>query len=518
MTPKTSFRHSTRRSSTEQLLRGGVIETNSLLYLWGNLTRFNHALKALYLGVLISTLLQSGCTVGPKYRPPSVQLQPFHNAPAIAGRATGSATPPLDTWWTGFQDSELTRIIQRALDQNLDLQAAVARVEQARAVAKEAGAKRLPAGTLNAQSEAFRQSLESQVGRYAPVLPGFNRNQVYYDLNVGATWEADIFGGLRRGAQAATAEAQAAEAAHMGTRVSIVADAADAYFQIRGAQIRIQLAKEQIDTDDHLVRLVRQRKEAGIGSDRELAQAEALLSQAKATLPPLVIILESQLNRLDVLLGAQPGTYATELATAADIPTIPAISTAGPAPDLLRRRPDIIAAERHLAASNARIGQALAEYYPKISLAGLIGNESIAPGHLFKESTFQPSAVAGLRWRLFDFGRVDAEVRQARGANAEALLLYRNSVLRAAEDVEDAFNALSQSQTRRDEVLREIDALQRVRDLSQQSYTAGVIPLTDVLDADRQLLVAKDDLAVSRETAARSAVASFRALGGGWTL
>src|SRR5216683_1055945 len=143
-------------------------------------------------------------------------------------------------WWTGFQDSELTRIIQRALDQNLDLQAAVTRVEQSRAVAKEAGAKRLPGGTLNAQSEAFRQSLESQLGRYSPVLPGFNRNQAYYDLNVGATWEADIFGSLRRGAQAATAEAQAAEAAHMGTRVSIVSDAADAYLQIRGAQIRIQ--------------------------------------------------------------------------------------------------------------------------------------------------------------------------------------------------------------------------------------------------------------------------------------
>jgi NodT family efflux transporter outer membrane factor (OMF) lipoprotein len=491
---------------------------NSPRYQCRRLPAFNDGVKALYLVVLMAAAWLTGCMVGPKYHPPSVQLQPFHNAPATARRATDSSAPPLDTWWAGFEDPELTRIIQRALDQNLDLQAAVTRVEQARAVAKEAGAKRLPSGTLNARSEAFRQSLESQVGRFSPALPGFSRDQAYYDLNVGATWEADIFGGLERGAQAASAEAQAAEAAHMGTRVSVVADAADAYFQIRGAQIRIKLAKEQIETDDHLVRLVRQRAEAGIASDRELAQAEALLSQAKATLPPLAIILESQLNRLDVLLGAQPGTYAAELEAPADIPPIPAISTAGSASDLLRRRPDIIAAERRVAASNSRIGQALAEYYPKISLAGLIGNESIAPGHLFKESTFQPSAVAGLRWRLFDFGRVDAEVKQARGANAEALLLYRNSVLRAAEDVEDAFNALSQSEARRDEVLSEIEALRRVRDLSQQSYTAGVIPLTDVLDADRQLLVAQDDLAVSRETAARSAVASFRALGGGWTL
>jgi outer membrane protein TolC len=183
----------------------------------------------------------------------------------------------------------------------------------------------------------------------------------------------------------------------------------------------------------------------------------------------------------------------------------------------LRRRPDIIAAERHLAASNARIGQALAEYYPKISLAGVLGNVSIAPGNLFKARTFQPSAVAGLRWRLFDFGRVDAEVKQARGANAEALLQYRASVLRAAEDVEDAFSVLAESESRRDEIVREIDSLQRVKDLSEQSYKAGVIPLTDVLDADRQLLVAQDDLALTRETAARAAVGSFRALGGGWT-
>ncbi|HEY4047220.1 MAG TPA: efflux transporter outer membrane subunit [Acidobacteriaceae bacterium] len=502
--------------SKEQLLHEIAPEKNRLISPWRHLRALHDPVKALYLGVLISAALLTGCTVGPKYQRPSVQLQPFHNAPAVAGRVTGPPAPSLDTWWTGFQDPELTRVIQRALEQNLDLQAAMARVQQARAVAKEAGANRLPSGTLNAQAEAERLSLESGVGRYSPALPNFHRDQAYYDLNVGATWEADIFGSLKRAAQAATAEAQAAEAARMGTRVSIVAEAADSYFQIRGAQIRIGFAKEQIETDDHLVRLVRQRKGAEIASDRELAQAEALLSQAKATLPPLATILESQLNRLAVLLGVQPGTYAAELTAPADIPPVPAISTAGPASDLLRRRPDIIAAERQLAASNARIGQALAEYYPKVSLAGLIGNESIAPGHLFKERTFQPSAVAGLRWRLFDFGRVDAEVKQARGANAEALLLYRNSVLRAAEDVEDAFSALTQSEARRDEILRELAALQRVRDLSQQSYAAGVIPLTDVLDADRQLLFAKDDLAVSRESAARSAVSSFRALGGGW--
>ena len=369
---------------------------------------------------------------------------------------------------------------------------------------------------MNAQAQTFHQSLEGPVGRFGPALPGYNRDQAYFDLNVGASWEADIFGSLKRGAEAAMAEAQAADASRMGTRISIAADAADAYLQIRGAQSRIALAKDQITTDEHLVELVRQRRAAGIASERELAQSEALLSQARATVPPLQITLESQLNRLDVLLGVQPGTYAGELAVVSDIPAAPSIGVTEPAADLLRRRPDLIAAERRVAASNARIGQALAEYYPKISLAGVLGNESIAPGHIFQEKTFQPIAVAGLRWRLFDFGRVDAEVKQARGANAEALLQYRASVLRATEDVEDAFSVLAQSESRRDEIAREIDALQRVKDLSEQSYKAGVTALTDVLDADRQLLVAKDDLAVTREAAARAAVGSFRALGGGW--
>jgi len=264
------------------------------------------------------------------------------------------------------------------------------------------------------------------------------------------------------------------------------------------------------------LQLVLQRRTAGIASDRELAQAEALLAQAKASVPQIQITLEAQLNRLDVLMGAQPGTYASELKTVSDIPAIPAIPLFAEPSELMRRRPDIIAAERRVAASNARIGQALAEYYPKLSLSALLGNEATNAADLFREKTFQPGAIVGLRWRLFDFGRVDAEVKQARGANAEALAGYRNSVLHAAEDVEDSFHALIQLEARQDDVVREIAALQRVRDRSQEAYQAGVIALTDLLDADRQLLVARDDLALTRENAARAAVGSFRALGGGW--
>jgi NodT family efflux transporter outer membrane factor (OMF) lipoprotein len=465
---------------------------------------------------LALTAGMTGCAVGPKYRRPTVNLQPFHSAPSVEARTTSLPAPPLDQWWTGFRDPELTRIVKRALDQNLDLAAAMTRVQQARAAAQGAGARRTPSGNLYASTTTLYQSTESMTGRLASHLPGYGRTQNYYDLGFIASWETDLFGGLKKGAQAATAEAQAAEASQTGTRISAAAEAADAYMQIRGAQARLIFAKDQIATDEHLVELVQQRKDAGVASDRELAQAQALLSQAKATIPLLTVSLEAQLNRLDVLMGAQPGTYAAELSSVADIPDVPQISGYGTPTDLLRRRPDIIAAERMVAASNARIGQALAEYYPKFSLSGIVGSQAVAAAHLFEQQGFQPISVVGLRWRLFDFGAVAAEVKRARGANAEALIQYQSSVLHAAEDVEDVFSLLVQSENRRNEILREIAELQRVRDLSEESYAAGVIPLTDVLDADRQLLAAKDDLAVARESAARAAIGSYRALGGGW--
>jgi NodT family efflux transporter outer membrane factor (OMF) lipoprotein len=458
----------------------------------------------------------TGCAVGPKYHRPTVNLQPFHNAASIETRTASLSAPPLDQWWTGFRDPELTRIVQRALDENLDLAAAITRVQQARAAARGAGAQRMPSGNLNASTTTLYQSTESMTGRLAAHMPGYNRYQNYYDLGFIASWETDLFGGLKKGAQAAAAEAQAAEAFHAGTRITVAAEAADAYMQIRGAQARLIFAKDQIATDQHLVELVQQRRDAGVAPDRELAQAQALLSQTKATIPLLTVSIEAQLNRLDVLMGAQPGTYAAELTPVVDIPDVPEISGFGTPTDLLRRRPDVIAAERMVAASNARIGQALSEYYPKLSLSGIVGSQALAPAHLFEQQGFQPVSVVGLRWRLFDFGRVAAEVEGARGANAEALLQYRSSVLHAAEDVEDAFSLLVQSENRRNEILREIAELQRVRDLSEESYAAGVIALTDVLDADRQLLAAKDDLAVARESAARAAIGSYRALGGGW--
>lgn len=469
-------------------------------------------------GVLLLAL--GGCAVGPDYLEPIANLMNFHSADTAASRAATAPAPQLDSWWEGFNDPELTRIVHRALDQNLDLAAALARVEQARAAARGAGAQLLPSVDLSSQGRRQKQSLESPTGAIAHNLPGYHRYQSLYDVGIGASWEIDLFGGLRRAAEAATAEAQAAEAAGLGTRISVAADAADAYLRIRGDQVRIAVATEQVATNARLLDLVQQRFAQGLSTDREVAQAEALLAGARASLQPLRIDLEGQLNRLDVLMGTQPGTYAAmwpELGNKpGNIPSAPAIAGTAPT-DLLRRRPDIIAAERRLAASNARIGAALSDYYPKFSLSGLLGFESSVSDHLFRATTFQPQGMLGLRWRLFDFGKVDAQVAVARGAEAEALALYRQSVLHAAEDVENAFTALVQLEAHVQELEREVSALSRARDLSQTAYHGGVTPLTDVLDANRQLLAAQDAHARARTDVARAAVSAFRALGGGWS-
>jgi outer membrane protein TolC len=215
-------------------------------------------------------------------------------------------------------------------------------------------------------------------------------------------------------------------------------------------------------------------------------------------------------------MGVQPGTYAHELATAREIPPIPAISGDQQPTDMLRRRPDVIAAERRLAASNERIGVAISDYYPKISLSGALGFDSLSAGHLFISGAFQPVGGGALRWRLFDFGKVAAEVAQARGANAEALAVYREAVLRAAEDVENALSGLTQTEADVIELQDEVQSLVKARDLAEQAYLAGSITLTDVLDADRQLLIAQDAFDANRADAARAAVGVFRALGGGW--
>jgi len=279
----------------------------------------------------------------------------------------------------------------------------------------------------------------------------------------------------------------------------------------------LRLAQAQEATQAHLVELVDLRFRQGVAANRELQRATGELERVRASIAPLRAAIDGQLYRLDVLMGTPAGSHRDAFASGTEQPAPPQPAGSAAPVDLLRRRPDIVMAERRLAASNARVGMAIAEYYPHVNLQGLLGWESVESGTLFSASAQQSGGILGLRWRLFDFGRVDAEVAAARGREAQELAAYRSAVLRATEDVESALSRFVESRSQAQVLARQIAALTTARDQAQQAYAAGVLPLIDVLDADRELLAASDRLAIARAGESRAAVASYRALGGGWS-
>jgi NodT family efflux transporter outer membrane factor (OMF) lipoprotein len=465
--------------------------------------------------------LAAGCAVGPDYQRPITALPGAYRGSGALGDAVSvapSAATELGTWWTAFSDPDLGRYVTEALRQNLDLAQASARVLQARSGLDAAEAALLPSGNIAAQTARSYQSTQTPLGQVLSSQPGYSRLGNAREANLEASWELDLFGGLRRSKEASSAEYAASEAAATAVRLAIAAQTADTYLQIRGLQTRLEVARKQVQTQQQLRSTIGLRFEKGLASELQLHQAEAALSQTLATIPPLETALEASLNAMDVMLAAVPGTHRTELAVHRPVPELPAFWLTDTPADLLRRRPDIIAAERRLAASSARIGVAFAEYYPKLSISGLVGSAtSLASGKLFTGGASQAGAMAGLRWRLFDFGRINAQIHQAQAQEAEALAAYRQSILRATEDVENALVAMD----KRRELMTVLDAgaasLLRARQASGAAYEQGVVSLIEVLQADESLLRVRDAQAQNQTDAARSAVAVFKALGGGWS-
>jgi len=370
---------------------------------------------------------------------------------------------------------------------------------------------------LRQQGATVYQSVETPLGQVLAATPDFDRTGSSYEVNVGASWEVDVFGGLRRGREAARAEYAASEAGAVATRLAIAAHTADVYVTIRGLQGRLAIARQQAETRRQLLSLVKLLFGKGIAAELQVNQAEGALAQVEAQIPVLEAGLETAMNALDVLLGVQPGTYRSELSPATRVPVAPGIVETGTPAEMIRCRPDLIVAERRLAAANARIGVAMAEYYPKFSLGALLGSATtISSGNLFTSGANQALGLLGLRWRLFDFGRVDAQIAAARGQEAEVLAAYRLAVLRATEDVENAFSALVKREAQVGILTQGESSLARARGSADAAYRGGVVSLIEVLDADSNLLQVRDAKAQAQTEVARAAIASFRALGGGW--
>ncbi|RCW69252.1 efflux transporter outer membrane subunit [Pseudorhodoferax soli] len=466
---------------------------------------------------LLAAALATGCAVGPQYKRPAAPVAgPYigQAAPAPMGSAAANG---LEAWWQRFDDPLLARFVVAALDQNLELSQAQARVAQARAGLGAAHAALLPSGSIQGSAARAYQSVETPLGKLLNGAPGFDRWGSAYEMNLGASWEADLFGGLRRGREAAAADYQAAEAGAVATRLAVAAQTADIYITIRSLQSRLGIAEQQVQTQRKLLALVQRLFAHGIAAEYQVRQAEGALARVQASAPALQTALDAAMNALDVMLGAPPGTHRADVQAPAPTPAAPRIGDMGSPAELLSRRPDLIVAERRLAASNARIGEAMAEYYPRFSLSGMLGSATtVASGNLLTGGASQAAGMFGLRWRLFDFGRIDAQIQLAEGRNAEALAAYRQAALRATEDVENAFSALAKRTEQADTLARAVNALSSARASSFAAYARGSTSLIDVLHADDAVLQATDAQAQAQAEAARAAVAAFRALGGGW--
>jgi NodT family efflux transporter outer membrane factor (OMF) lipoprotein len=469
------------------------------------------------LALLLSASVVAGCAVGPDYKKPEVPLPDHYLGQTQLEQRSATSNANLATWWEGFGDPQLSRFVLLALDQNLDMAQASARIAQARSGLGSARAALLPSGQVSAQAARNHQSLETPIGQLLNAVPGYDRNGSLYEANLTAGWELDVFGGLRRGQEAAAAEYQAAQAGGVATRLAVAAQTADIYITIRGLQARLGIARQQLDTQQQLLSKVNMLYSRGLAPRLQVQQAEGAVAQVNATIPVLEVGLDSAMNALDVMLGVAPGTYRSEFGKAGPIPVAPQISSAGSPADLLQRRPDLIVAERRLAAANAKIGVATSEYYPKLALSALIGTASaISGGNLLSAGANQAAGVLGLRWRLFDFARINAHIDLAKGQEAEALAAYRQAALRATEDVENSISALVKREEQTSILLQGEKSLSQARDSSFAAYQKGVISLIEVLHADENLLRTSDAKVQAQIESARSAVAAFKALGGGW--
>jgi multidrug efflux system outer membrane protein len=463
----------------------------------------------------------TGCAVGPNYERPSVLL-PLEwrakKAPPAAPTPPAQATD-LRQWWRAFGDPTLDRLIDAALAENLDLKTAAARVREARAQRVITASGLYPSIGASGSYERTRLSENSQVGAF---LPADKAEADLHQASFDASWELDVFGGIRRGVEAADAEIAAAEEDERDLRVTLLAEAARNYVEVRGLERRLAIARENIEDQRASLGLTQDRLRTGIASELDVMQAKSLLASTEAQVPALESQREQRIHALSVLLAREPNALQAELAGDALIPgdsDVDALAVRIPAglpSDLLRRRPDIRRAEREVAAATARVGVATAELFPKFSLTGLVGLESVSAGDFFSGGSRYFTAGPTISWRLFEGGRIRANIAVADARDEQALHQYEKVVLIGLRDVEDALVAYEKERRRRNALMEAVEADRRSVVLARDLYVNGLGTYLAVLDAERAQYAAEDTLAQGDEALAVDLIATYKALGGGW--
>jgi NodT family efflux transporter outer membrane factor (OMF) lipoprotein len=413
-------------------------------------------------------------------------------------------------WWTTFGDPMLEALVERAARANQDLRIAAARVREARALRARAVGDFFPIVDADGSYTNARRS------ENALNFPVDQLQTGLWETGFDAAWEIDVFGGKRRALEAATADLAAAVEDLRDVLVTVLAEVARNYVEVRSLQQRLDIARRNIGAQQEALEITEARVRAGLTSELDVTQAAAILETTRAQVPALETALHAAIHRLGVLLGEGPGALLGELAAAAPVPAPPPRVPIGLPADLLRRRPDVRESERRLAAATARIGVETAELFPKLSLTGVAGLQSLSASDLFTGASRYWSAGPTVRWRLFDGGRIRAQIRAEDARQEAALAAYEKTVLRALEEVENALVAYAKEQARYEALADAVAANRRALELSSALYTTGIGEFLSVLDAERSLHRTEDELAASQGTVSLNLVALYKALGGGW--
>jgi len=461
---------------------------------------------------ILATALSLGltaCSVGPRYKQPTLALPQQFTAPAAA---TVDVTPHANAsdpeFWHSFNDLEFSSLVRRALTANNDLRAALAHYDSANALLREAKFDRYPTVTMS--TSVGRQKLSSFQAF------GYPRNNRFFNPGINASWELDFFGRVRHNIEAHRQQTFADASDLAAMQVTVVGDVASTYIDLRGRQELLRVARENVENQQETVRLVEAAYSAGRGTQFDTARSRALLETTTSRIPDLLAAIALDEHRLAVLCGLNPDVLVSELEVARPLPDLPRRIDPGTPADLIRRRPDISASEERLHAATERIGIATADLFPRVNFAGLLGFNELHGDTPFDGISAVNLAELNIDWSFLDRGRVRARIAASQADGDARLAQYQQSVLLALEDVENALVNYARSQDRDVQLQLAARDSRRAADLASVRYRDGATSLLDLLDAQRVELQAEDAYAESHSNSALSAVLVYKSLAGGW--
>ncbi len=479
--------------------------------------------KAIFLFATIVpvTLFFTGCKVGPNFKPPAPNLPAawagVTNAPSAQSEVTAAQPTDLAQWWRKFNDSKLNSLIQEALRTNLDLQLAEARLRQARASRGVVAGGLWPGVTASASySREHFGAGSAGSARVGAGGAGLEGDHDLFQAGLDALWELDIFGGVRRNIESAKANIQAAQESIRDVQVSLVAEVALNYLQLRGFQQQIAVAQDNLKAQQHTAEITRQKFAAGFVSGLDVANADSQVAATLSQIPVLDAAAQQSIYALSVLLARFPADLLTDLAEITPLPITPPQVPVGLPSDLLRRRPDIRQAEAQLHSATAQIGVATADLFPKFSLTGSLTYQNNLVHDLFTGASRFSSFGPTVSWPIFQGGSLISNVRVQQALRDQAYISYQKTVLAALQDVENSLISFEKEWEHRKALTDAVVANRKAVDLSMQLYTQGQTDFLNVLNAQRSLYISEDALVQSTRSTATDLVAVYKALGGGW--